>query len=105
MKILLVCANGMSTGLIVNKMKDRAEKINEVHEIIAKPIDQFEHFYMKYDVVLLGPQVKYKKKEFQKLAKKNNIPVGVIDSLDYGFGNAEAILNYAKRVNRSRSVK
>lgn len=98
MKILLVCANGMSTSIIVEKMKKALNADEQHFEILARPIDQFEEIFSDYDVVLLGPQVKYKRNEFSALAETKGIPVGVINPADYGLGNGENILKYAKEL-------
>ena len=57
-KILLVCAAGMSTSLLVNKMKESAiEKGIEI-DIEALPISECSTVIDSVDIVLLGPQVR-----------------------------------------------
>ena len=41
MKILLMCANGLSTGILMNKMNQWAEQNNEDLEVKAIPIDDY----------------------------------------------------------------
>ena len=57
--ITLVCAAGMSTSLLVNKMKDAAKKENIEAEIIAMSEAAFAKYDKPTDVLLLGPQVRY----------------------------------------------
>ena len=57
-KILLLCDAGMSTSLMVKKMKEAAEKKGIETEIAAVSIAKFEENLDNYDVFLLGPQVK-----------------------------------------------
>ena len=50
MKILLMCANGLSTGILMNKMNQWAEQNNEDLEVKAIPIDDYLSVYKDYDV-------------------------------------------------------
>lgn len=60
-KILLCCSAGMSTSLLVTKMKKVAEEKGIDVEINAIALELFEENLPNYDVFLLGPQVKFKK--------------------------------------------
>ena len=53
-KILLVCAAGMSTSLLVSRMKKHAEALNEEVDIIALPVSEAGTAASSADVVLLG---------------------------------------------------
>ncbi|MDT1878230.1 PTS sugar transporter subunit IIB, partial [Acinetobacter baumannii] len=48
-----------------------------------------------YQVVLLGPQVKYMLKTLSDKAASLNIPVQPIDTMDYGMQRGDNVLNYA----------
>ncbi|GAB6099951.1 PTS sugar transporter subunit IIB [Halanaerocella petrolearia] len=95
MKILLTCAAGMSTSLMVEKMKVAAKERDLESVIEAEPIDKFEDIVEEYDVVLLGPQVRYKKAEFEGIASEYDIPVAVIDSAAYGMVDGDKVLDQA----------
>ena len=56
---------------------------------------KFYELLDKYDVFLLGPQIKFQKSEFQAKAKEKNKPLDVIDFKDYGMMNGEKILDFA----------
>lgn len=94
-KILLCCSAGMSTSLMVNKMRKVAEEHNIPVEINATGIDRFETEIKNYDVVLLGPQVRFKLNEFQPIAEKNGKKVAVIDTKDYGTMDGKKVLSQA----------
>ena len=94
-KILLCCAAGMSTSLLVNKMKAEAEKRGIEAEIWAEPLDKAKEEFAKADVVLLGPQVKFALPEIKKLTDQAGNKIGVIDMMDYGMMNGEKVLNMA----------
>lgn len=91
-KILLVCAAGMSTSLLVNKMLAAAkEKGIEVH-IEALPVSECSSVIDSVDIVLLGPQVRYQKPQVDALVK-GRVPVEVIDMRLYGTMNGKVILD------------
>lgn len=97
-KILLCCAAGMSTSLLVNKMKAAAaEKEIEV-EIWAAPLEKAKEEFAKADCVLLGPQVKYALPEAKKIADDNNINIDVINMVDYGMMNGAKVLDAALKL-------
>lgn len=94
-KILLLCAAGMSTSILVKKMKEAAEKRNIDAEIEAVSTVRFYELLDSYDVFLLGPQVKFQKAELQAKAKEHNKPLDVIDFKDYGMMNGDKVLDFA----------
>lgn len=93
MNILLVCAAGMSTSLLVNNMiKAANEKGIEVH-IEAHPVSQSDQYGPNSDVILLGPQVRY---ELNKMKSKYpNKPVEMINMQDYGRMDGAKVLQTA----------
>ncbi|WP_264989567.1 PTS sugar transporter subunit IIB [Lysinibacillus piscis] len=93
-KILLVCAAGMSTSLLVNKMKEAAQNKGIEIEIDALPVSEASSVIDEVHVVLLGPQVRYQKSQVDALVK-GRIPVEVIDMRSYGIMDGEAVLNRA----------
>lgn len=95
--IMLVCSAGMSTSLLVTKMEKAAEDRGLEAEIFAVSASEADINIEKkgVDVLLLGPQVRFMKSQFeQKLADKN-IPLEVINMADYGMMNGENVLNQA----------
>ena len=86
--IMLVCSAGMSTSLLVTKMQIAAEEKGMESDIFAVSVD----------VLLLGPQVRFMKAQFeQKLAPKG-IPLDVINMQDYGMMNGEKVLAQAENL-------
>jgi PTS system cellobiose-specific IIB component len=96
MKILLVCAAGMSTSLVVEKMKKSLKSEEQDWVIKAEPVEKLPEIINEWDVILLGPQISYKKAELMTLADKYGKPLDVIKPMDYGMGKGENILNQAK---------
>ena len=94
-KILLCCSAGMSTSLLVTKMKKEAENQGIDVEINAVALELFEENVTKYDVFLLGPQVKFKLDEFKPIAEAHGKKIAVIDTRDYGTMDGKKVLSQA----------
>lgn len=93
MNILLCCAVGMSSSLIVTKMEKAAEAKGIEVKIWAVSGSEINSHINEADVLLLGPQVRYLLPKMKELCK--GIPVDVIQSVHYGLCNGEAILQAA----------
>lgn len=93
-KILLVCAAGMSTSLLVNKMNAAAKAAGVVIEIFALSVSECISVIDTVDVVMLGPQVRFQKPQVDSMVK-GRIPVEVINMRDYGMMNGKAVLDRA----------
>ena len=99
MKILLCCGAGASTSLVAEAMRDTLSPEEQKSYVIeAKSFDLFYEVYSQYDVVLLGPQIRYKKSEAEKAAKELNIPVDAINPMHYAMQNGLEILNHAREM-------
>lgn len=93
-KILLACSAGMSTSLLVNKMRAYATSKNIEATIEAKPVIEAKRCMNEWDIVLLGPQVRYMCKDFSQLANDSTC-VDVIPPVSYGTMNGEAVVQFA----------
>lgn len=89
--ILLVCAAGMSTSLLVNKMLAAAKERGLEIKIEALPVSEASRVIDEVDMVLLGPQVRYQKPQVDTLVK-GRFPVEIMDMRLYGTINGKAIL-------------
>lgn len=97
---MLVCSAGMSTSLLVTKMQKAAEEKgieSEIFAVSASEADQ-QIETKKVDVLLLGPQVRFMKAQFEKKLESKNIPLDVIDMKDYGMMNGEKVLAVALKL-------
>lgn len=93
-KILLVCAAGMSTSLLVTKMEEAAKVKDLEVEIFALPISECSTVADQVDMVLLGPQVRFQKAQVDKIIN-GRVPVEVIEMRAYGTMNGEEVLAQA----------
>jgi len=96
--ILLCCAAGMSTSLLVTKMKKAAEVDGVEAKIWAVAIEDLENHVDNADVVLLGPQIKYKLAAVKKICGEKNIPADAINLVDYGSMNGKKVINFALKL-------
>jgi len=94
-KIMLCCSAGMSTSMLVRKMVEAAKERDLPVKIDAYGVSEFDTQYPQYQVVLLGPQVKYMLKNLSDKAATQNIPVQAIDTMDYGMQRGDNVLDYA----------
>lgn len=97
MKLLLICAGGMSTSMLIKKLVKYADENGiENFECEAHAVSSFEDLYKDWDVTLYGPQVS-NKAEYLKGIAGPDYPLGKIQPADYAIGNA---VNIFKEVNR-----
>ncbi|SFD97497.1 PTS system, cellobiose-specific IIB component [Thermoanaerobacter thermohydrosulfuricus] len=103
MNILLICAAGMSTSLVAANMKKFAEPGTKINTV-AFSESEVENLIKEYDVVLVGPQLRYKLNSIKKIAEPLNKPVAVIDAVAYGRLDGKSIYEFAKKIY-SESIK
>lgn len=94
LKILLACNAGMSTSLLVNKMKKVAEELKLDADISAVPEADAERHFESIHVLLLGPQIKYME-EKMRINSADRFPVLTIDTQKYGMMDGKGVLKDA----------
>ena len=92
-RIMLICAAGMSTSLLVTKMQKAAHELGEYVEAGKKEI-------ANVDCVLLGPQVRYAKTEIESIIEESGkkIPYAIIDMKDYGLMDGKTVFAKAMKL-------
>jgi len=95
--IMLICAAGMSTSLLVSKMEASAKDKGLDAEIFAVSAGEADSYVESKspDVLLLGPQVRFLKGQFETKLADKGIAVDVINMQDYGMMKGENVLNTA----------
>jgi len=94
-KIVLCCAAGMSTSMLVQRMLSEAQTRGLEVYVRAVPVAEFEAIIDQADVVLLGPQVRYELARLTDIAQPLGKTVAVIDMMDYGTMRGDKVLNKA----------
>lgn len=95
MKIVLVCNGGMSTSILMQNIEDYAKGNNLDIQADAYGLSEYEEHLDGADILLLGPQIAYKKKSIEGTV---NVPVMVVQAFDYATGNVKNILNQIKKI-------
>lgn len=94
MKILLACNAGMSTSLLVQKMRKEAASRGLDVDIEAGPLAKALDKAQDADVLLLGPQISYAKQDALDAAE-GKTPVVVIPMAAYGRMDAKKVIDMA----------
>jgi len=94
-KIVLLCAGGMSTSILVNNMKSYAKEIGKEYDIAAYSADAVATVAKDADCVLLGPQVAYRKDDLKQYIE---CPLDVIEMVAYGTMDGKKALNQALKL-------
>lgn len=95
-KIVLLCAQGMSTGVMVRRMREAAAGQNYECEINAYAISKAKEYAADADVILLGPQVRFEVDTIRKSCP--NVPVEFVDMAAYGRLDGKAAIQQAKKI-------
>ena len=93
--IVLFCAAGMSTSLLVTKMQEAADAAGYEAMIAAHPIAEAETFGENADIVLLGPQVRFELARIQDMFPDKKVEA--IDMMAYGMMNGEVVVDQVKK--------
>lgn len=94
-KIFLCCAAGMSTSMLVERMKQSAASRDIDVDITAVPVSEFDQIIEDADVILLGPQVKFQLQRLSAVAEPQGVPVAAIDMMQYGSMQGDKVLDHA----------
>ncbi|MBP2058221.1 PTS system cellobiose-specific IIB component [Lactobacillus colini] len=109
MKIVLCCVAGLSTTMMMDSMKDvlkKSKKLDEEDfELMAIPVEQLPMQIDDTDVVLLGPQISYKKDFVENITKPKHVPFVVIDRETYGSMDGATVLKEAFIAKRKSELQ
>ena len=106
-KVLLLCAAGMSSSLLVAAITEAAEaagvelEVNSYFANIVPYWDFEEHFV---DVILIAPQVRFMRKSVAKKVEPLGILVQVIDPQNYGMVDGEKIFRQLYEALKARDA-
>lgn len=92
--IVLLCSAGMSTSMLVKKMREAAAEQGFECHIEAYGISEASAVVPDAHCVLLGPQVRF---HLQKIQTNHpTVPMGSIDMSAYGLMDGKKVLKQAK---------
>lgn len=88
--IVLFCTAGMSTSILVEKLKASAKELEFDCGIDAYAMSRVKECGPKADLILLAPQIRFNLADVKKNCP--GIPVEIIDMMDYGTMNSGKII-------------
>ena len=100
MKIVLVCATGMSTSMLIEKMEQYAL---EDDVIFACGRNDIEKHMAAADCFLVAPQIRYLFDAIQKECAKACVAVELIDLQSYGQLDGKRVMKQAMRISEKTS--
>lgn len=99
MNIYLICNAGMSTSVLVKRMREAAlSKEIDVH-IEAFSVELLDQIKDQANVVLVGPQIRHMLPAIKKIVNEG-CPVEMINMSDYGLINGKHVLERALELLR-----
>ena len=99
--IVLVCAVGMSSSILVNRMIKVATATGQEVMVHGTGMGDLAKFTEDADILLIGPQIRYMEDKLKK--QYSHLPVEVIESKDYSMMNGEHVLEIALNVLDERT--
>lgn len=103
MKILLVCACGSSTTILMQNMRENLKEEEVGWSIEALSLSEAKNVFGRYDYILLAPQVKFQTSMIKDMCKDiPDITILNIQSIDFGRCNGNAVLNMIRENEKNK---
>jgi Phosphotransferase system cellobiose-specific component IIB len=93
-RIVLLCASGMSTSMLVKKMETAAAEMAYECDIEAYPTSEAKTKAVNADIILLGPQVRFSLGKIKEVCP--NSLVEAVDMRVYGRMDGKAVMEFVK---------
>lgn len=97
-RIGMFCFAGMSTSVLVSRMKECADNAGIACTITAYPETEVGARAKDLDIVLIGPQIKYMRKRIEALCTPLGVKVMVVSNVDFGRMDAQHVLDEALKL-------
>ncbi|GAB2532615.1 PTS sugar transporter subunit IIB [Gracilibacillus alcaliphilus] len=95
MRVVLVCSAGMSTSILVERMKEAAEEQQVYLNVKAVAESDLRDNLHELDVVLIGPQVRYLEKSIKEKVEPTGAKCDVINQQAFGLMQGKQVLEQA----------
>jgi len=93
MKVLLICASGLSTSILVNNMRQYASREDKIN---ACSVSELEFYIEDVDVILVGPQIRHQLSYIEEKVVSTGQVVALMDPKAYGRIDGEAMIKQAR---------
>lgn len=90
-KVLLTCGAGASSGFLAQRTRQAISKMNVDMEIKAVSDSEVNEYLNDYDILMVGPHLRYKLDQLKKIADPLGVEVRIIDEEIYGAIDGEAL--------------
>jgi len=93
-KVVLVCAAGMSSSLLEEKIRKAAEQVGremELKAVDSSRMGLWDYEKERMDIILVAPQVRFTKRNIIKQSEPYGVIVQDIDTIAYGMVDGEKI--------------
>ncbi len=93
-RVLMVCAMGMSSSLLEDRTRKAADAAGVsffLKAISTAELSRWEPTADPYDIVLVAPQARFKKRAIAQTAEPHGIIVKDIDTVVYGMVDGEKL--------------
>ncbi|EGT5270870.1 PTS sugar transporter subunit IIB [Clostridioides difficile] len=99
MRIILCCAGGFSTTMLMKNMENivkNSKKLNDDDfEFKAIPVDLLKNEVDNCDVLVIGPQIAHRLDYIKPILEPKNVPYVIIDQNTYGKMDGATALKMA----------
>lgn len=95
-KIILLCAQGLSTGVLMSKMRMEAQRTGYDCLIEAHAVAEAKLYRENADILLLGPQVRFDEEQVVEVCP--GVPVAVIDMTAYGRMDGAKVIEQVRQI-------
>lgn len=95
MNILVVCNAGMSSSILVKKIKEYAQSIQEHANVQAVSSASVSDEKGNYDVCLVAPQIMY---AVDEVKNKLQIPTAAVEMRVYAISDGKGAYEQAKKL-------
>lgn len=97
-KILLVCGNGASSGFLAANMRKYSQKNDLDISVEAHSQTELADYIDDFDVVLVGPHLKFMLDDLKTIADSSNVPISTIDQMTYGTLDGGKAVQFALKL-------
>jgi PTS system cellobiose-specific IIB component len=104
-KVLMFCAMGMSSSLLEGKTRDAAKAAGvpfDLRTITAAEIARWDFKTDYVDIVVIAPQVRFKKKSVTAAAAPHGIIVQDIDPVIFGMADGDKLFEQIRAAVAAR---
>ncbi len=109
MKIVLCCAGGFSTTMLMDSMKATVKKSAKLNDddfsFVAIPVDILQSEVEDCDVLVVGPQIAHKIDYIKPIIEPYGIPYVIVDQETYGKMDGATVLKQALVARRKADMK